>query len=317
MAISPNTAQSLDGKLVVLLGGSGFLGNYVAQQLLDADARLRVASRNPERAFGLKPLANLGQLQFARCDITSEDSVAAVMQGAQGVINLVGAFDGDLIEIMGRGAGRAARAAREAGATAFVQISAIGADADSETGYAQGKAAGERLVLEEFPTATIIRPSIIFGKDDEFLNMFADLIRMMPVLPVFGPHSKLQLAYVDDVAAAIVTALTDPAKHGGETYELGGPEQLTMMEVNQRIADAQRRSRTFLPMPDAVSGLFAAMPLTPMGTDQWKLLKKGSTVAPDAKGFAELGITPKPLDLFLDRWMKRFRKHGRFGADTA
>ncbi len=315
---SPDSLRKhLDGRLVVILGGSGFLGNYVAQQLLDAGARLRVASRNPERAFALKPLANLGQLQFARCDIANEASVTAVMRGAKAVVNLVGAFDGDLIAIMGRGAGRAARSAKDAGADAFVQISAIGADANSETGYARGKALGEKLVAEEFPTATIIRPSIVFGKDDDFLNMFADLIRMMPVLPVFGPHSKLQLAYVDDVATAIVTALADPARHGGATYELGGPEQLTMMEINQRIADAQRRSRTFLPMPDAVSGLFAAMPLTPMGTDQWKLLKKGSVVARHAKGFAELGISPKPLDLFLDRWMKRYRKHGRFGADTA
>ncbi|MGB7407500.1 MAG: complex I NDUFA9 subunit family protein [Pontixanthobacter sp.] len=316
MAPSRSSADALDGKLVVILGGSGFLGNYVAQQLLEAGARLRVASRNPEKGFGLKPLANLGQLQFARCDITSDASVEAVMQGAEAVINLVGSFEGNLIEIMGRGAGRAARAAKEAGARSFVQISAIGADMDSETDYAQGKAIGEKLVREEFPKATIVRPSIVFGKDDNFLNMFADLIRMMPVLPVFGPQSELQLAYVDDVATAIVTALADPAAHGGETYELGGPERLTMMDVNQRIADAQRRSRTFLPMPDAVSGLFAAMPLTPMGTDQWKLLQKGSVVAPDAKGFAELGIDPKPLDLFLDRWMKRYRKHGRFGVQA-
>ena len=308
-------SDPLDGKLVVILGGSGFLGNYVAQQLLERGARLRVASRNPERAFGLKPLANLGQLQFARCDITQDRSVEAVLQGADAIVNLVGSFEGDLIEIMGRGAGRVARAANAAGAKAMVQISAIGADAEGDTGYARGKGVGEKLVLEQFPTATIIRPSIIFGQDDNFLNMFANLIRMMPVLPVFGPDSKLQMAYVDDVATAIVTALADPAAHGGQTYELGGPEQLTMLEINQRIADAQRRSRTFIPMPDTLSGLFAAMPLTPMGTDQWTLLKQGSTVSAGAMGFKELGIQPKPLDLFLDRWMKRYRKHGRFGAE--
>ena len=311
-------AQSdpLNGKLVVILGGSGFLGNYVAQQLLERGARLRVASRNPERGFALKPLANLGQLQFARCDISDDRNVDAVMHGADAVINLVGSFEGDLIEIMGRGAGRAARAATAAGATAMVQISAIGADIEGDTAYAQGKGLGEQLALEHFPTATIVRPSIIFGKDDSFLNMFADLIRMMPVLPVFGPDSRLQLAYVDDVARGIVNALADPGRHGGKTYELGGPEQLTMMDINRRIADAQRRSRTFLPMPDTLSGLFAAMPLTPMGKDQWILLKQGSTVGSDAAGFKELGIDPKPLDLFLDRWMQRYRKHGRFGAQV-
>lgn len=305
----------LNGKLVVLTGGTGFLGNYVAQDLLARGARLRIASRNPEKAFGLKPQANLGQLQFARCDVTNERSVAATMQGADAVVNLVGSFDGDLVELMGRSSGRLARAASDAGAQAFVQVSAIGADTEGDTEYARGKGLGEQLVLEAFPKATIVRPSIVFGKDDAFINMFAGLIQMMPVLPVFGPDAKLQLVYVDDVAEAIVTALAAPSVHGGKTYELGGPEQLTMMEINQRIADAQGRKRAFIAMPDPVSGLFAAMPLTPMGRDQWKLLKAGSVVADGAKGFSKLGIEPKPLGLFLDRWMKRYRKHGRFGAE--
>ena len=306
----------LNGKLVVMTGGSGFLGNYVAQDLLARGARLRIASRNPEKAFSLKPQANLGQLQLARCDITNPRSVAAIMQGADAVVNLVGSFEGDLVELMGHASGRLAQAARAAGAQAFVQISAIGADADSEgaTDYARGKGLGERLVLEAFPKATILRPSLIFGKDDAFINMFAGLIQSMPVLPVFGPQAKMQLVYVDDVAQAIVTALADPARHGGKTYELGGPEQLTMLEINRRIAEAQGRKPGLIAMPDAASALFAALPLTPMSRDQWTMLKAGSVVAEGAKGFKQLGIAPKPLGLFLDRWMRRYRKYGRFGA---
>ena len=302
----------LNGKLVVLMGGTGFLGNYVAQALLERGARLRVAGRHPEKALHLKPLANLGQIQFVRCNVLKEASVAAVVEGADAVVNLVGSFDGNLMELMGEASGRIARLAKETGAQAFVQISAIGADAGSETEYAQAKALGEELVKEHFPKATILRPSIVFGKDDNFINMFAGLIQALPILPVFAPESKLQLVYVDDVAEAAVVALSDPANHGGKTYELGGPEQLTMMEINERIAAAQQRSRTFLPMPDAVSGIFAALPLTPMDSDQWTLLKKGSVVSKGAAGFSKLGIEPKPLSLYLDRWMTPYRKHGRF-----
>ncbi len=302
----------LNGKLVVLTGGSGFFGNYVAQALLERGARVRIASRNPEKAMKLKPLANLGQIQFARCDVTNERSVEAVTRGADAVVNLVGSFDGDLAALMGKGSGTIARYAKSAGATSMVHISAIGADAESTTEYGRAKALGEKLVREEFPQATILRPSIIFGQDDEFINMFAGLIKMMPVLPVFGPEAKLQLVYVDDCAEAVARALSDPAKHGGKTYELGGPEQLSMLEINERIAAAQGRERTFIPMPDTVSGIFAALPLTPMSTDQWTLLKQGSVVSDKAAGFAKFGIEPKPLGLFLDRWMEHNRKHGRF-----
>jgi len=304
----------LQDKLITVFGGSGYIGNYVAQSLLERGARLRIASRNPERGFALQPLANLGQLQFARCDITKQESLAAAMAGSSYVVNLVGAFDGDLTKLMGEAPGTMAKLATEAGVEGFVHMSAIGPDAQSSAEYARGKALGEQRVLEAFPKATILRPSIVFGKDDNFLNMFGQMISMMPVLPVFGPEAKLQLVYVDDVAEAVAVALENPAKHGGKTFELGGPEQLSMMEINQRIAAAQRRKRTFLAMPDGVSGLFAAMPLTPMSRDQWTLLKPGSTVADGALGFKQLGITPKPLGLFLEKWMTRYRRFGRFGT---
>lgn len=311
-----STNSPLNNALVTVFGGGGYIGNYVAQSLLERGARLRIASRNPEKAHVLKPLANLGQLQFARCDITNEDSLAAALTGSDYVVNLVGAFDGDLEELMGEAPGNMARIARANGAKGFVHISAIGPDADSSAAYARGKAMGEEKVLEAFPEATVLRPSIVFGKDDSFLNMFGQMIEMMPVLPVFGPNAKLQLVYVDDVAEAVAVALENPSEHGGHIYELGGPEQLTMMEINQRIAEAQGRTRKFLAMSDGLSGLFAAMPLTPMSRDQWTLLKPGSTVSGEHRTFADLGIDPRPLGLFLDKWMQRFRKFGRFGQSN-
>lgn len=308
------TTSPLSGQLVTIFGGTGYIGNYVAQALLARGARLRLASRSPGKAQSLKPLANLGQLQLMPCDITREEHVAAALEGAAYVVNLVGAFSGDLEKLMGEAPGTIAKLASARGIIAMVHVSAIGADAASATAYARGKAIGEERVLAAYPGATVLRPSIVFGKDDNFINLFAGMVEMLPVLPVFGPEAKLQLVYADDVAEAIATALEHPQLHGGHTYELGGPEQLSMMQIHERIAAAQGRKRTFLAMPDGLSAAFAAMPLTPMNRDQWTLLKPGSTVAPGARGFAELGIEPKPLGLFLDKWMLRYRKHGRFGA---
>ncbi len=311
-----STASPLSDKLVTVFGGGGFIGNYVAQALLARGARLRIASRNPEKGWPLKPLANLGQLQFAHCDITKEESLKASLHGADYVVNLVGAFAGDLSELMGEAPGQMAEIAKENGALGFVHVSAIGADANSPTAYARGKALGEKRVLEAFPKATILRPSIVFGKDDNFLNMFGGMIEMMPALPVFGPDAKLQLVYVDDVAEAVAVTLENPAEHGGHTYELGGPEVLTMMDINQRIAAAQGRKRRFIAMPDGVSGLFASLPGTPMSKDQWTLLKAGSVVSGETRTFKELGIEPKPLGLFLEKWMTRYRRFGRFGLSN-
>ncbi len=309
-------SSPLVDRLVTVFGGSGYIGNYVAQSLLSRGARLRIASRNPERSHSLKPLANLGQLQFARCDVLQEASVEKALEGADYVVNLVGAFDGDLEQLMGEAPGTMARIAKAMGVQAFAHVSAIGPDTSSSAAYARGKALGEQNVLEAFPTATILRPSIVFGKDDNFLNMFGQMIEMAPVLPVFAPDAKLQIVFADDVAEAVAVALESPAEHGGHIYELGGPEQLTMMEINQRIAKAQGRNRRFIAMPDGLSAIFASLPLTPMSKDQWTLLKRGSTVSGDHRTFADLGIQPKPLGLFLDKWMTRYRRFGRFGRST-
>ncbi len=306
--------DALDGKLVVLIGGSGFFGSHLAQHLLARGARLRIASRNPERAFKLKPLGNLGQIQFARCDVRQPASLQAAMAGADAAVYLAGAFKGDLDAIHARGAGAAAQAAAASGAKSFVLVSAIGADPHSPTAYGRTKADGEAAVLAAFPRASIVRPSVLFGEDDHFINMFASLIASLPVLPIFGAEAKLQPLWVDDAAEAVTSALADAARHGGKTFEIAGPEVLTMGALNRMIAAQQQRSPLFLELPDAASALFAALPGTPMSRDQWTLLKQGAIPSGSLPGLKALGVSPKPLELFLGKWMVRFRKHGRFGT---
>jgi uncharacterized protein YbjT (DUF2867 family) len=304
---------ALADKLVVLIGGSGFLGRHAAQALLARGARLRIASRHPSEAYALKPLANLGQLQFAHCDVTDRRSIEAAMQGADAAVYLVATWGANRRALNAKGAGHAAEIAAAQRAAAFVYVSSIGADADSDSGFASTKGEGEALVRAAFPGATIVRPSIIFGEDDRFVNMFASVIAALPLLPVFGPRARIQPISVDDTAQAIANALADPAKHGGKTYDLAGPEVITMDELHRRIAAAQGRQRGFIPVPDALSRLFAALPLTPMTADQWTMLKQGNVASGELPGSAALGVTAKPLGLFLDKWMTRYRKHGRFG----
>ncbi len=306
--------RTLEGKLVVLIGGSGFFGKHAAEALLGQGARLRIASRHPGEAWSLRPQANLGQLQLAACDVRKPASLAAALRGADAAAYMVGAFKGDLDELQAKAAGRAAAVAAKEGAQAFVYVSALGADAESAVAYSRTKAKGERLVRDAFPLATILRPSVLFGEDDAFVNLFAGLIAALPALPVFGADARMQPLHVDDAAAALANALADPAAHGGKTYEIAGPEVLTMGELHRRIAAAQHRERAFAAMPDFASRLFAALPGTPMSRDQWTLLKAGSVASGALPGIAELGVTPKPLGLFLDKWMTRFRKHGRFGT---
>lgn len=315
--IDRQDGAALRGKLVVMLGGSGFFGRHLAGELLARGARLRIASRRPERAFALKPLGNLGQVQLVRCDVTQADQLAAALAGSDMVVNLVGAFVGDLDALQGRGAGRIAQVARVAGAGAFVQISAIGADPESEVAYARTKGEGEAEVLAAFPGATILRPSLLFGPDDAFTTMFAGLIAMLPALPVFGPQAQLQPLFVDDAARAVAAALGDPLRHGGKTFEIAGPEVVTMLALHQRLAAAQGRHRLFVELPDFVSAAFATLtgwlPGAPLSRDQWALLSAGNVASGKLPGLKQLGVDAHPLGLFLDAWMVRYRKHGRFG----
>ncbi|MDG2001781.1 MAG: complex I NDUFA9 subunit family protein [Novosphingobium sp.] len=317
MSTSENTSRA--GQVVTVLGGSGFFGKHLAQELLSRGYRLRIASRHPERAYRLKTLGNLGQVQFARCDVTKPETLAAVLTGSDAVVNLVGGFNGDLDALQGKGAGLIAEAARTAGAGSFLHISAIGADEESRVDYARTKAEGEEAVRAAFPGATVLRAPILFGPDDHFVAMFASLVQTFPVLPVFGPQAKLQPAFIDDVAEGAAVMLTGPDMHGRKIYELAGPEIMTMLEFNQRIANAQGRNRLFVELPDAISGAIAMLtgwlPGASLTNDSWNLLKLGNVASGNHPGFKALGIAPRPLGLFLDRWMVRYRSHGRFGRD--
>lgn len=306
------SSTNIDGRLVVLVGGSGFLGSHIAQALLAKGARLRIAARRPDKAWGLKPLANLGQIQAVHCDVTKRTSVERAVGGADAVVNCVGSFSGNLMRLMGDAPGWMAEAAQAGAAQAFVHVSAIVPDDHAGNRYAEAKRCGEERVLAAFPNATILRPSLLFGQGGGVSELFAPLIARFPVLPVFGAEAKVQPAYVADVAEAAVRALAEPGKFGGKTFELAGPEVLTMMELEQRIAAGQRRKPALIPMPDGIAAFFATLPGTPMNSDQWGLLKAGNVASPGASGFKALGIDPKPLGLFLDDWMVPYRKHGRF-----
>lgn len=309
--------KALDGKMVAMIGGSGFLGAHVAEALLGRGARLRIASRHPDKSWRLKPLANLGQMQFVRCDATDRSSIASAIRGTDAVVNLAGSFSGNLRRLMGEAPGWMAEAARDAGARAFVHVSAIVPDEHEGNRYAEAKRLGEERVRAAFPSATILRPSLMFGPDGGVVDLFAPLIARFPVLPVFGAEARVQPVFVSDVAEAASCAVTETQRFGGRNYELGGPEVLTMLALQQRIAAAQHRTPTFLPMPDGISALFAALPGTPMNSDQWGLLKAGNISSQSASGFKDFGIEPKPLGLFLDDWMVRYRKYGRFAKRVA
>lgn len=306
------STKTLNGKLVVLMGGSGFLGSQIAQALLNRGARVRIASRNPEKGWKLKPLANLGQVQFVRCDATRRGSIERAVAGADAVVNCVGSFRGNLLRLMGEAPGWMATAAQAGGAQAFIHVSAIVPEAHEGNRYAEAKRAGEERVRAAFPNATILRPSLLFGPGGGVTELFAPLIARLPVLPVFGAEARVQPVYVADVAEAAARAVAEPDRFGGKSFELAGPEVLTMMELEQRIAAGQRRKPALIPMPDGIAAFFATLPGTPMNSDQWGLLKAGNVASPGASGFKALAIEPKPLGVFLEEWMTPYRKHGRF-----
>ena len=239
------------------------------------------------------------------------------MRSLYAVVNLVGSFTGDLDRIHVAGPRALAEAARAAGVSAFVHVSAIGADPAAPSAYGRTKGEGEAAVCEAFPQATIMRPSTVFGREDQFINMFAGMIAKLPVIPVLKPGARFQPVFAGDVGAAIVAALADPASYGGRTFELGGPDVLTMLELQQWIARAIGRDPTFVPLPDAAGGLLAALPLAPISRDQWKLLQRDTVVGQGADGLAALGIAPTPLAAVAPGWLVRYRRHGRFARVTA
>lgn len=304
--------------LVTLFGGGGFLGRYVAQELLGRGVRVRIAGRNPSNAWFIKTLGGLGQTQFVAADITKPGSVARAVAGADSVINLVGLLKGDMQGAHVQGARIVAEAAARAGAKALVQVSAIGADLESASAYGRTKAEGETAVRTAFPGATIIRPSILFGPEDQFVNKFARMAQLLPIVPVIRGAVQFQPAYVVDVARAIAIAALDPAAHAGKTFELGGPEILSMEDINRYVAQAIGREPALVAIPDGVAQGMARfggwMPGAPISWDQWLMLARDNAVSPNAQGFAEFGIDPTPIASVAPSWLVQYRRHGRFSA---
>ncbi|MCW3846944.1 complex I NDUFA9 subunit family protein [Sphingomonas sp. LB-2] len=305
-------------KLVTLIGGGGFLGRYVAQALLARGARVRIAQRRPRDAWFLKPLGGLGQTQFVAADITLPETIAEAVAGSDAVVNLVGTFKADEFHAVHvKGAQNAAIAASRAGASGFVQISAIGADPESASAYGRSKADGERAVLGAFRTATILRPSILFGREDRFVNRFAGLIGGKKVVPVLRGKARFQPAWVADAAEAVAVALADTLAHGRQTYELGGPDVLSMAELFRWIAHEIGRDPAFIELPDPIGALVPMLPGSPITGDQWRMLGRDNLVAPGARGFAALGIDPTPLASVAPGWLVQYRRHGRFAKLAA
>lgn len=315
----------MKNKLVTLIGGGGFLGRYVAQDLLAAGARLRIAQRDPREAYFLKTQGGLGQTQFVAVDVRKADTIARAVAGADAVVNLVGVLKGDFAGIQAEGAKIVAEVSARAGVASLVHVSAIGADPESPGAYGRTKAEGEAAVRTAFPTATIVRPSIMFGREDRFINRFAAMIVRAGALPVALPvpvlraKEKFQPVFVGDVAAAIVAALADPGKAAGRTFELGGPDVVTMGALIRWIAGAIGRDPAIVELPDFVGNLISFggfLPFAPITRDQWKMLQVDNVVAPGAATLADLGVTPTPLDTVAPRWLVQYRRHGRF-TDTA
>ena len=310
----------MNDKLVTLIGGGGFLGRYVAQALLEQGARVRIAQRNPKGALFLRPLGGLGQMQFVAADIRKPESIARAVQGSDGVVNLVGILKGNFESIQARGAGDLATAAAATGASALVHISAIGADAASASAYGRSKGEGEAAVLGAFPAATILRPSIVFGREDQFVNRFAAMIASAPAVPVVRGVTKFQPVYVGDVARAVVAALAAPGQYGGRTFELGGPDVLSMRGLIDWIAAQTGQRPTIIDLPDAISAMIATfgfLPGAPITRDQSTMLQRDNVVAPGAAGLEAFGITPTPLDTVAPGWLVQYRRNGRFTTQTA
>ncbi|KTF67225.1 complex I NDUFA9 subunit family protein [Sphingomonas sp. HT-1] len=301
-------------RLVTLIGGGGFLGRYVAQELLSAGARVRLVERKPRDAWFLRTQGGLGQTQFVVGDVTKPETLARALQGSDAVVNFVGILSGDFDKVHVQGARNVAEAAKAAGASALVHISALGADTGSPSAYGRSKAAGEQSVLAAFPGATILRPSIVFGREDAFVNRFAGMIAGAPlgVVPVVRGETRFQPVFVADVAQAVAAALADPAAHGGKTYALGGPDVLSMTALMRWIAGAIGRKPHFIELPDSLSGLIASLPGTPITRDQFAMLQADNVVPAGAEGLAALGITPTPMATVAPTWLVRFRQAGRF-----
>jgi len=307
----------MKNKLVTVIGGGGFVGRYVVEALLSGGARVRVAQRDPRAAWYLKPLGGLGQTQFVAADVMRPDTIANAVAGADAVVNLVGVLAGKFDAIHVTGARTVAGAARDAGVEALVHMSAIGADPQAASNYGRSKGEGEAAVRDAFPMAMIVRPSIVFGREDEFINRFAGMIEKAPMVPVLRAGTKFQPVFAADVGDAIAALVSTPRP--GATIELGGPDILTMGGIIRWIAEAIGRDPAIVKLPDMAGAMIARagfLPGAPITWDQWLMLGHDNVVAPGATTLTDLGIAATPLAAVAPYWLVRFRRQGRFGRRT-
>lgn len=314
--------------VIVVFGGSGFVGRYVVRALAKAGKRVRVAMRRPHLAVDLRVMGDVGQIQLVQANVRNADSVARAMEGADGVVNLVGILfekgKQTFASTQSEGASVVATSAAKAGITRYVHMSAIGADAASSSNYGRTKGEAEAAVKTAIPSATILRPSIVFGPEDDFFNRFAAMARITPALPLIGGgNTKFQPVYVGDVAKAVLKGLDT----GGGTFELGGPRTYSFKALLAYIIAQIERPRFLAPLPffaaetlgsvlDAVFRLnpFGGPPLT---GDQVKMLKSDNVVAEGAKGFAQLGIDQlESVEAIVPSYLVRFKPYGQFQART-
>ncbi len=314
-------------QLVTIFGGSGFVGRYIARRMAKEGWRVRVAVRNVNEAMFVRPYGVVGQVEPVFCNIRDDASIAAVTEGVDAVVNCVGVLDevgkNTFSAVQADGAERIARIAASMGVSRMVHISAIGADANARSQYAQTKAAGEDGVTRHMPDAVILRPSIIFGPEDQFFNRFAGMSRLGPVLPVVGADTRFQPVYVDDVAAAAVKAVLGQAAPG--VYELGGPDVHSFRELMQLMLHVIRRRRLIMNIPFWMARIMAfgfavARVLSlglikgPVTKDQVLNLAVDNVVADGAKGFDALGVHPTAMEAVLPDYLWRFRPSGQYDA---
>jgi len=314
-------------QLVTIFGGSGFVGRYIARRMAKEGWRVRVAVRNTNEAMFVRPYGVVGQVEPVFCNIRDDASVAAVTEGADAVVNCVGVLDevgkNTFAAVQAEGAERIARIAASLGVAHMVHVSAIGADAAAASTYSKTKAAGEAGVLQHMPGAVILRPSIIFGPEDQFFNRFAGMTRLGPVLPVVGADTKFQPVYVNDVAAAAVKGVLGEA--GAGVYELGGPDVHSFRELMQHMLQIVRRRRLIVNIPFWVARIMASgfgvvrtlslgIIKGPVTKDQVINLAIDNVVSEGAKGFETLGIQPTPMEAVLPDYLWRFRPSGQYDA---
>ena len=311
--------------LITVFGGTGFVGRYVVRSLARHGWRVRVAARKVHTAPELKVMGDVGQIELAQCNVRDKASVERALEGATGVVNLVGVlFESGkqgFQTLHTQAAAQIAELAAEQGITRFVQMSALGASPDSSALYAHTKAAGEQAVTMAIPSATILRPSIVFGPEDDFFNRFAQLATFAPVLPLIGGgHTRFQPVYAGDLGEAVARILDDPALQG-RTYEIGGPGVYSFKTLLEMMLKEIQKTRVLLPLPFPVAGLVAKagdiqaglVPLAPMLTsDQLAMLKTDTVVTAGAPGLPEIGVEPTALEAVLPTYLWRYRRGGQF-----